>query len=132
MYWQSKVLIASWMDCSRCQFQTKQSRNLFTLTPVQFFLWLKDKNGLWRCLNGIFKHSNMLNKILQIWCIYLLTSLWSQPNQDYYLHSACIVHTPLNIMNDVRENLWQCLLKLGITDIFVNIQFLRCIFLAYT
>ena len=55
-------------------------------------------NGTWRCSNAVFKHKNCLNKNVQILYIYSLTSLCSQSNQAYHLHSVCILHWLLNTM----------------------------------
>ena len=82
-----------------------------TLILVHIFLWVKDRIGTWHCSNGIFKHTNYLNKNVQIWCIYSLTSLCSQTNLVYHLHNACIIHPPPNTMSDVRVRLWECLVK---------------------
>ena len=74
----------AWLLCKRSQMychlsncgcfdesHTKQSWNLLKLTVVHIFLWVKDENSIWGCVNGISKHGNCLNNNMQIWFFLL-------------------------------------------------------------
>ena len=122
-----------WLRCKRIQTYWQSSHRGWLVIDINFtqnkagifwhWHWFTSfcgwhGNGTWRCSNAVFKHKNCLNKIVQILYIYSLTSLCSQSNQAYHLHSVCILHSLLNTMNDLRVNLWQCLVERVISRYF--------------